>query len=122
MADLAHVVGGDLQIGPSGDLAVVDGDDETRQRVLHRLLTSPGTYIWQLPYGAGLPALVGGVASRQRIAAIIRAQMAYEVSVAVTPEPTVVLVGNRIGAISATITYTDAGSGNSQVLTLPIGG
>lgn len=122
MADLAHVVGGDLQLGPSGDLAVVGGDDETRQRVLHRLLTSPGTYIWQLPYGAGLPALVGGIASRQRIAAIVRAQMVYEVSVAAAPEPSVVLAGNRIGAISATITYTDAGSGNSQVLTLPIGG
>lgn len=122
MADLAHIIGGDLQLGPSGDLWLVDGDDETQQRVLHRLLTGPGTYIWQLSYGAGLPGLVGAVASTQQIAAIIRAQMSYEASVAVTPEPSVVLAGGRIGEVSAAITYTDATSGLSQVLTLPIGG
>lgn len=122
MADLAHVIGGDLQLGSSGDLAIVDGDDQTQQRVLHRLLTSQGSYIWQLSYGAGLPGLVGTVASMQQIVAIIRAQMGYEAAVATTPEPSVVLTGGQIGEVSATITYTDASSGLSQVLTLPIGG
>ena len=122
MADLAHGFGADLQIGPSGDLALVTDDLETQQRVLHRLLTSQQTYIWQLTYGAGLPGLVGGIASQQRIAAIIRAQMAYEASVAVTPEPTVVLTAEGFGVVSAIITYTDAISGNAQVLSLPIGG
>ena len=122
MADLAHVIGGDLQLGPSGDLAIVRDDDQTQQRVLHRLLTSPGSYIWQLSYGAGLPGLVGTVASTQQIAAIIRAQMGYEASVAATPEPLVILTGGQIGEVSATISYTDATSGLIQILTLPIGG
>ena len=121
MADVAHVMGQDLQLGATGDLAVVDGDAETQQRVLHRLLTSMGTYIWQLSYGASLPALVGSVASRQQIAAIIRTQMAYEVSVASSPEPQVVLTSGAITEVSATITYTDSVSGRTQILTLPIG-
>ena len=121
MADVAHVVGQDLQLGSTGDLAVVDGDAETQQRILHRLLTSAGTYIWQLPYGAGLPGLVGSVASQQQITAIIRAQMAYEPSVAPSPEPQVTLASGAIGEISATITYTDTESGGVVTLTLPIG-
>ena len=121
MADLAHVMGQDLQLGPAGDLAIIDGDLETQQRVLHRLLTSTGTYIWQLSYGAGLPALGGTIASQQQIAAIIRAQMAYESSVASSPEPQVVLTSGTITEVSATITYTDSVSGQVQTLTLPIG-
>ena len=121
MADVAHVMGQDLQLDATGDLAMVDGDAETQQRVLHRLLTSMGTYIWQLSYGAGLPALVGSVASQQQIAAIIRAQMAYEASVASSPEPQVVLTSGTLTEVSATITYTDSVSGRTQILTLPIG-
>lgn len=121
MADIAHVIGQDLQLGPTGDLVVVDGDGETRQRILHRLLTSAGMYIWQLSYGAGLPALIGSVASQQQITAIIRAQMAYEPSVAASPEPQVVLANGIVTQVSATITYTDNASSNIQTLTLPFG-
>lgn len=122
MADLAHVFGEDLQLGLSGDLALVADDLETQQRVLHRLLTSAGSYIWQLSYGAGLPALIGSVASQQQMAAIIRAQMGYETSVAVTPEPSVTLASGTLGVITATIIYTDDNSSKNQVLTLSIGG
>ncbi len=122
MADLAHVVGEDLQLAGTGDLAVVTADLETQQRVLHRLLTGAATYIWQLSYGAGLPGLIGTVASQQQITAIIKAQMAYEATVSATPEPQVVLSVSSPGVVLATITYTDAVSGNSQILTLPIGG
>ncbi len=122
MADLAHVVGEDLQLGAAGDLAVVTANLETQQRVLHRLLTGPATYIWQLSYGAGLPGLIGTVASQQQIAAIIKAQMAYETAVSATPEPQVVLSTGSPGVVLAAITYTDAVSGSSQALTLPIGG
>ncbi len=100
---------------------MVDGSAETQQRVLHRLLTSAGTYIWQLSYGAGLPALVGSVASLQQIAAIIRAQMAYEPTVALSPEPQVMLTDVAPAEVNASITYTDAESGSMQTLTLPIG-
>lgn len=122
MADLAHVVGQDLQLSASGDLLLVDTVAETQQRVLHRLLTSSGSYIWQPGYGAGLPGLIGSVASQQQVAAIIRAQIAYEPAVSATPEPQVVLATGGAGVVAATITYTDAVSGGSQILTLPMGG
>lgn len=121
MTDLAHVVGSDLQLSPSGDLAIISGDDQTQQRLLHRLLTSAGTYIWQLSYGAGLPSLIGSVASQQQITAIIRAQMRLEAAVLAIPEPSVVLTSGQIGEVSATISYTDAVSGNEQILALSIG-
>ena len=122
MADLAHVMGEDLQLAGTGDLAIVTADQQTQQRVLHRLLTGAGTYIWQLTYGAGLPGLIGTVASQQQIAAIIKAQMAYEAAVSAAPEPQVVLSNGSLGVVLAEITYTDALSGGSQTLTLPIGG
>lgn len=121
MTDLAHIVGSDLQLSPSGDLAIISGDDQTQQRLLHRLLTSAGTYIWQLSYGAGLPSLIGSVASQQQITAIIRAQMRLEAAVLAIPEPSVVLTSGQIGEVSATISYTDAVSGNEQILALSIG-
>ena len=122
MADLAHVMGADLQLSATGDLAVVTTDQETQQRVLHRLLTGATTYIWQPSYGAGLPSLIGTVASQQQIAAIIKAQMALETTVSATPEPQVVLSSGSPGVVLATITYTDVMSRGSQTLTLPIGG
>lgn len=121
MTDLAHVVGSDLQLSSSGDLAIISGDDQTQQRLLHRLLTSAGTYIWQLSYGAGLPSLIGSVASQQQITAIIRAQMRLEAAVLAIPEPSVILTSGQIGEVSATISYTDAVSGNEQILALSIG-
>ena len=122
MGDLAHVMGGDLQVTVTGDLALVSSDAETQQRVLHRLLTSPGTYIWQIAYGAGLPSLVGSVTSLQQVGAIIRSQIGFEAAVSLTPEPTVTLTSDRASEVKATITYVDAVSGNSQILALPIGG
>ena len=122
MADLAHVMGEDLQLAGTGDLGLVTADQETQQRVLHRLLTGAATYIWQPPYGAGLPGLIGTVASQQQIAAIIKAQMALEAMVSATPEPQIVLSVGSPGVVLAAINYTDAVSGSSQTLTLPIGG
>lgn len=121
MADLAHVVGQDLTFTTSGDLAVVVGDAETQQRILHRLLTGPGSYIWQLSYGAGLPELIGSVTSRQQITAIVRAQISYESGVAAIPEPKVVVTNGDLLATAATITYTDSNSKCVQVLNLPAG-
>src|SRR5260370_37518584 len=46
-------------IEPTGSLTPSSATVEGEQRVLRRLLTSPGSYIWHLEYGAGLPAYVG---------------------------------------------------------------
>ena len=115
-------MGEDLQLAGNGDLALVVADQETQQRVLHRLLTGAATYIWQPSYGAGLPGLIGTVASQQQIAAIIKAQMVLEAAVSATPEPRITLSAGSPGVVLAAINYTDAVSGSSQTLTLPIGG
>lgn len=122
MADLAHVIGQDLQLTPSGDLAVVTSIGETQQRVLHRLLTGSGSYIWHLSYGAGLPALVGSVVSQQQVNAIIVAQMAYEPSVAPLPEPNVTVQIGNLSDVSVRITFTDATLKTLQTLNLPMDG
>ncbi len=54
MYDLSHQWGDDLTVGPTGDMALVTGSVFGQQRVLRRLMTNPGDYIWQLDYGAGL--------------------------------------------------------------------
>ncbi len=119
MADIAHVVGSDLAVGPTGDLAIVDLADWTQQRVLRRLLTNPGGYIWQLTYGAGLPIMVGTTVSVQQTAAIIRRQIGLEAAVSQQPEPVVVMQGGPSGTVFATVTYQDAQTGVSQNLDIP---
>lgn len=121
MADLAHLVGGDLSLGEGGSLAVVDQGEATKQRVLRRLLTSRASYIWQLDYGAGLPSLVGQVASNQQVAAIIKTQMSLEAGVASTPEPMVRVDVGTFGDVSAVISYTDADTGSTASISLTTG-
>ena len=72
MPDLFHQYGGDLLLGPSGDLASVDATLLGQQRVLRRLLTNPGDYLWNPAYGAGLGQFVGQPASVARIRSAIR--------------------------------------------------
>ncbi len=119
MADIAHVIGSDLMVSPTGDLAIVDLSDWTQQRVLRRLLTNPGGYIWQLSYGAGLPVMVGTTVSAQQIKAIIRRQMILETAVSQQPEPVVVMQGGQPGTVFATVSYNDAQTGVSQILNVP---
>ena len=116
MADIAHVWGQDLQLGPSGDLAVVSADNEVQQRILHRLLTNLGDYPWQLGYGAGLPAQVGRVADGALIGAIIRQQLLLEPAVAQSPEPVVTVSATADGTVTATIRYADATTVNTVVV------
>ena len=58
MHDIAHQWGSDLLTSSVGDLASVSGPLLGQQRVLRRLLTNPGDYIWQLDYGAGLARFI----------------------------------------------------------------
>jgi hypothetical protein len=122
MADLSHVFGSDLTLGPTGDLAVVSGPQEGLQRVLRRLLTNPGGYIWNLTYGAGLPAKVGQPVDANAIQAIIQTQMLLEPAVAKNPLPIVTVSTDNLGTVYAAVTYADADTGQTQVLTVPLTG
>lgn len=121
MADISHLWGNDLSIGATGDLALSSGDGLTQQRVLRRLLTSPGDYIWQLNYGAGLPGMVGQPEQVAATQAIIRSQIFNEVTVATSPEPVISVTGSQAGEVAANIQYVDAQSGGTQVLSFPVG-
>ena len=119
MPDLAHAYGSDLSVAANGDLATVDTDPWTQQRILHRLLTNLGGYIWQPSYGGGLPRMIGTPVSLGRIQGIVTAQMALETAVNQTQPITVIVVTNNTGTVSLTIAYTDAASGLVTTLDLP---
>jgi hypothetical protein len=111
MADLFAWWSQDLTILPNGDLLTVDGTVEGEQRVLRRLLTNPGAYIWHLEYGAGLPRYVGQPADPNSVAALIMANMLIEQAVAQSPLPVVQVAPSGIGYLTANIKYVDANTG-----------
>jgi hypothetical protein len=120
MADLALTYGGDLAFGINGDLSLVSDTALTEQRVLRRLLTNPGDYIWQLSYGGGLGAFVGVAGLASRIGANARAQLQFEARVAQSPAPVIQSTEDPISGVSLSIRYNDAASGQSQALSLSV--
>ena len=120
MPDVSHTFGQDLTISPAGDIALSNGPALGLQRVLRRLLTNAGEYIWQPTYGAGLPAAVGQVANVPRIKAVIRAQMLQENAVARTPAPVITVKQLPNNTILAQVQYVDAESGTMQTVNLPV--
>ncbi len=121
MPDLSHEFGADLEAGPTGDLAVAQGAAQGRQRVLRRLLTNPGDYIWQPEYGAGLGRFVGAPAAPERIRAVVRSQIFLEPAVARSPEPVVEVQADGQGRVFVAIRYADADSGETQSLSFRVG-
>ena len=116
MFDLAHQFGSDLSVGPTGDVATVSGSTLGQQRVLRRLLTNAGDYIWQLGYGAGIAQFVGQPADAMRIRAVIRSQIFKETAVARTPEPTIDVASDGAGTVSVQVSYADAETKQTQLL------
>ena len=122
MPDAWHQWGSDLAVGPTGDIAVVSGTLLGQQRVLRRLLTNPGDYIWQLGYGAGLARFVGQPANALQIRAVVRSQIFRESAVARTPEPVIAVSVEDNGSVYVDVRYADADTGQTQVLSFSVGG
>jgi phage baseplate assembly protein W len=120
MSDALLQWGSDLAVGASGDLALVNGSSLTQQRVLRRLLTNQGCYVWQPSYGAGLGRFVGSTANDREIAGSIKSQMLLEAAVATQPEPTITAEAFSSGAIFVEILYVDAASGGTELLTFTV--
>lgn len=121
--DLSHYWGGDIAVSSSGDLLLSSGLQRSQQRILRRLNTNPGSYVGQPTYGAGLPQFVGENADAAEIAAVTKAQMLLEDSVAPSPAPVVTVNPAPAGlqdAISETITYTDSPSNAPTVLAFTV--
>lgn len=122
--DANHNFGSDLVAAANGDIASVSGTNETRQRVLRRLLTATGSYLWNLTYGAGVPQRVGDTLSAAVFGAIkaqILAACALEPGVMQFPEPVVVLVAGNDNSLSGNVTYVDAATKTPQVIFFPAG-
>ncbi len=123
MPDLSQQWGSDLTTGPTGDLALISGTTLAQQRILRRLLTNAGEYIWQPDYGAGLGQFIGQPGNAMRIRAAIRGQMFKETSVARSPEPVIDVnldAATSSGAVFVHIRYVDAPSGQTQYLSFPL--
>jgi phage baseplate assembly protein W len=112
-------MGSDLAAGPTGDLAASTGTEYGKERVLRRLLTNPGAYLWHPSYGAGLAAFVGQPVNAARIKAVIRSQIMKEAVVARTPAPIITVTSTDTGFVYASIVYADAATGATVTLTAP---
>lgn len=116
--------GNDLVLSSTGDLQTVSGAARSEQRVLRRLLTVPGNYIWHPEYGAGVPALIGQALSLDlfdQIKALIKANIFLEESVAQTPPPDIFLQTIQSG-LFCQINYIDNPTKESIVLTFNTSG
>lgn len=123
MTDIFLEWNSDLVAGSNGDLLLSSGVLQTNQRVIRRLLTNPGDYLWDLSFGGGLALLVGEPVEPARIESIIRTQLDMEASVAKAPIPSVSVAPLNVarGTFAAEIVYSDAESGQSTRLTVPQG-
>lgn len=123
MADIAHQWGSDLSIDSTGDLVTASGASLAQQRVLRRLLTSPGDYIWQPSYGAGLARFIGQPGNALQIRAIVRSQIFKEASVARAPEPVIDVnfgPAGATGTVYVHIRYVDSDSKQTQLLSFSV--
>lgn len=121
--DISHQWGADLAIGATGDLATATDAQRGQQRVLRRLLTSPGDYVWQPDYGAGLARFIGQPGNAAQIRAVIRGQIFKEAAVARTPEPVIDVEFSPAGATGTVyvhVRYVDAPSGQTQLLSFSV--
>ena len=122
MADLEMSWAGDLSISPTGDLATVNDPSLGTERVLRRLMTNAGDYIWNPDYGAGLAQFVGRPVDPAGIQALILSQMALETAVAQVPEPVIAVQADPAGRLYVQIRYADASTAASTALTFSVPG
>lgn len=120
MADLALEWNDDFQIDSTGDLRVIDGDDEVRQRLERRLFTAVHGYVWHPEFGAGLPQKIGSVLSVSDIRSVVAAQLALEATVAPNPpaQLTIQADPNQASLVTIGIQYWDAVTGVSVSFTI----
>lgn len=122
MPDLEMSWSGDLSVSATGDLSVVSDPSLGTERVIRRLMTNPGDYIWNPQYGAGLGQFVGQPADLAGVEALIRAQMALESAVSAVPEPIISVTSDVAGRLYLQIRYQDSITSVSAALTASVPG
>ncbi len=119
MADSGHYFSSDLQLSATGGLLPVDSVLESQQRILRRLMTNQGDYIWEPNYGAGLPRRIGSTLDVTEMTALIRSQMYLEDSVQQIPEPQITVLP-IVNGIYISISYIEADSGKPATLSFDV--
>lgn len=114
-----HYWGHDLVLSSTGDLARAEGTEEGQQRVLRRLLTRSRELVFHPDYGAGLPSFVGEVGKLAEIESLLIAQIHEEATVADDPPPAITL-SPRPEKLSVRIQYSDAVTGQSEILSFSV--
>ena len=114
--DIEALWGNDLTLSASGDLAIVDGDDLTRERLIRRLMTIANSYLWHKTYGAGVPQRIGATLDIGVITGVITSQVRKEGTVAATPAPQIT-VTPILNGVSVWIKYWSATTGKQVALT-----
>jgi hypothetical protein len=117
--DIDHYIGGDIAVSGTADVNVATALTASQQRVLRRLLTNPGDYVWHPDYGAGLPAEVGKLADERRIRGLIQSQIFKEAVVLQSPPP-IITVTMLVGGVSVRIQYADAQTGQLATLAFDV--
>ena len=120
MSDAALLWSSDLGASATGDIAMSSGEALGQERLLRRLLTNPGDYLWQPGFGAGLGEFVGAPCDVMAIKARIRSQIFLESTVLRTPEPVVDVESSIDGGVYVHIQYVQSQSGISQVLSFMV--
>ncbi len=120
MQDAGLLWGGDLFPNATGDLALASGTALGQQRVLRRLLTNPGDYVWHPAYGAGLAQFIGDPSNTTAIRSRIRSQIFMEPSVLRLPEPTIEVQSSSDGSVFVQIRYVDATTNATQILSFSV--
>ena len=115
MPDAQQLWGNDLTLTPSGDIALSDGDNLTRERLIRRLLTSVRGYIFHLTYGAGIPQRIGDTLDADLIMGVVAAQVRKEATVATRPAP-VITVLPILNGVNVSIKYQSAITGQQVAL------
>jgi hypothetical protein len=110
----------DYMVDSTGDLFMVEGDVEVRQRIERRLFTAVQGYVWHPEYGAGLPQKIGSTLSVPQINSIVNSQLALEASIAPFPPVRIKVEAspNDPSLIGISIQYWDRATGVSVAFTI----
>ena len=122
---------GGLQLGPDGDLLVVDGDAELRQRVTRRVLTNnrqvvdsgtplPSDYIFDNQFGAGARRWVGSAQNSAKLEAFrqqIRDGVMAEEGITQSPPPDVQIAPGANNVLFVSVIFTSAAT--QRILATP---
>lgn len=120
--DVDQNFGEDINLTSLNDIAHVSGLLRSQQRVLRRLLTNPGDYIWHPTYGAGLAKYIGQSLSTDRydeIKSTITSQIFLEDSVSKDVQPEIRMQTIQ-GGIFVQINYVESISKNPIVLSFSV--